>query len=285
MKLAILLGLILTAFQVTPAQAALVHDREAGQIYQLLQSSRATAGTLGIRGYVTEKPNPPILFNTSFLQISKNNIVPLSSDSILLKQVVDVLVSVGVKEIISSGGTTYITYLAEVNCASATLCEVLPVQTSATDSQKTLIGRCAFQNMAMDPILGDFSAGNMLANFYAITDKQGNRKIVVAHGLSAADGYLVNKTDVVGGVSGVDQGLKWTTYEVTLSGTSVPFRASWIDNEARSANPAAPIRSEIGYDYAALNMVRSVPANGSYVQNRILGNGSVYPLCIFWQAP
>lgn len=150
--------------------------------------------------------------------------------------------------------------------------------------EKILIGRCSFDPQMTDFEKGDFRAGNAVANFYAVTDAQGHGKVVVAHGISKVNGYVSEASDLVNGVR-VDQGETWHSYEVTFSKPGIPFQASWIDDEARIANPDNPEPSIVGYDYPNLNAVRSVPAKGSFLQNNIVGQPNAYPSCIFWKAP
>ena len=155
---------------------------------------------------------------------------------------------------------------------------------SAHAQERALIGRCSFDPRMLDLTRGDFRAGNALANFYAAKDADGNEKIVVVEGISKASGFISETTDIVDGKR-IDQGESWKTYEVALSNSGVPFQASWIDDESRAANRQNPELSIIGYDYSKLNEVRSVPADGSFLQNRVVGIPNAYPYCIFWRIP
>jgi hypothetical protein len=154
---------------------------------------------------------------------------------------------------------------------------------SSNAQAATLIGRCSFDPQMTDIDKGDFRAGNVIANFYSVTGHGNDKRLVVATGISSVNGYISEKTDVVDGQK-IDQGSSFPKYDVVLSNLGVPFQASWIDDEARIANPN-PKKSIVGYDYPDLNQVRSIPANGSFLQNVIVGVPNAYPSCIFWAAP
>ncbi len=142
---------------------------------------------------------------------------------------------------------------------------------------KTLIGRCSFDPRTNIFNNGAFRSGNALANFYALIDAQGARNMIVTEGIAKTNGFIADKTELA------DDG--WPRYAVTFSNPGVPFQASWIDDEARAANPGDPKKSIIGYDNPSLNEIRSVPANGSFLQNKIVRVPNAYPNCIFWSIP
>lgn len=167
---------------------------------------------------------------------------------------------------------------------NAVLAVLILFTVAARAQEKSLIGRCSFDPEMTDLEKGDFRAGNAVANFYAATDDQGHAKVIVAHGISKVNGYISETTDLVDGVR-VDQGDLWRAYDVVFSKPGIPFQASWIDDEARTANRDKPEPSVVGYDYPKLNAVRSVPAKGSFLQNKIIGDPNAYPSCIFWKAP
>ncbi len=147
---------------------------------------------------------------------------------------------------------------------------------------KDLIGRCSFDPQTAAFNKGKFRAGNVVANFYSITDKNGHRT-VVSEGISKVDGLIIENTDLIEG-SRIDQGSQWPQYQILVTHAGVPpFGASWIDNEACLSDQKSPKPSIIGYDFPKLGAVRSVPANGSFLQNYHVGVGNAYPNCIFWK--
>lgn len=101
-----------------------IQGEEAGLLFSLLQESGHQAGILRVGGYVTERANPPIAYDVSSLEISSGKRLPLSGHHETLQPIVNLLEKSGIPAAINSGGTTYITYTAKVDCVSRTLCTI-----------------------------------------------------------------------------------------------------------------------------------------------------------------
>jgi len=119
--LSLVIGMTLLSLN---AFAGVIQGDEAGQIYNLIKGSGQSRGVLHIIGFVTERANPPIYYDTAYLKLETGRNVILSATPDQLLKAVQVLVRAGIEPGIDSGGTTYVKYITKVECASAELCTV-----------------------------------------------------------------------------------------------------------------------------------------------------------------
>ena len=244
-------------------------------------------GHLVLKAYVSERPAPLFLFDMSFDTSATK--YDFRQDS--LNQLDGIFKSLGLKSVTISTGSQYYFWDVNLHCtrnhgnANCTLIDNNSISINSTSSFLTevpqIIGRCSFDpQTATDPDNeGLFRTGNAIANFY-----KDSTHVFVKSGVSWVSGRITDKTDLIGNTRG-DQAESWTSHNVALTRPGIPFKASWIDDQALQANPAHPTNSIIAYDWEPLSQIRNVPANGSYIQNFVVGVGNAYPTCIFWVAP
>jgi len=151
-----------------------------------------------------------------------------------------------------------------------------------------MIGRCSYDS-GPSSTDGTFRAGNAVANFYRVQSASGDVRIMVAHGISLVDGSILSQTDAIEikdqGKTDLDQGALWPLYELSIESRDPVFKGFWIDGLAKELAPDHPQRSGFGYPISHLGNVETATGVSSFLQNSVVGRGTIYPYCAFWEAP
>ncbi len=118
----ILIGFLVVSL-VKPANAEIIEGERAEIIAMTLQAVGKMKGILIIKGYVTERPVPPVEFTDAYVLTDANELLEVG-EPINRPLIVNILESVGVQPISYNGGTVWLEYRAKVTCVLPDLCDV-----------------------------------------------------------------------------------------------------------------------------------------------------------------